>query len=392
MKKSWRTALWVLAAIAVAALLAYALLPAPVDADVAAVSRGPMSVTADEQGETRNHDRYVISAPVAGRLQRIVLRSGDAVQAGQTVAELAPLPLGVRERAEGEARLAAARGLSREAREHLLHARADLAQAERDLARAQDLHRKGFVPVQSVEQAANMVDTTRNETAAADFRARAAAADVDAARAGLLAAAAPGSATLIALHAPVAGRVLQVPDDNERVVAAGTPLLVLGDMRRLEVVIEFLSSDAVGIRPGMPVLFDGWGGARTLHGRVRVVEPWAFTKISALGVEEKRTRVIADFSDDPAPLGDGFRVNAHVLLWSSADTLRVPASALFRCGSNWCAYVVDGGRARQREVSIGQRNPSLAEVRGGLQDGTRVILYPDNRLADGARIRVRAAR
>ena len=374
-------------AIALVALLVVLWMPSPVEVDAADVQAGPMRVTVDDQGETRSHDRFVLSAPVAGRLARIALHDGDAVTGGQVVAEIAPLPLSTREREEIVARVAAADALQREAEQRVRHADEDLAQAQRELERTRRLVAEKFVAPQAAERAQNLERTAASEAEAARQRARAAAADVQAARAGLAATRAGG---LVQVRAPMAGRILRVHDASERVVAAGTPLMVVGDLARLEVVVELLSSDAVKVAAGMPVLIDGWGGDRALRATVRRVEPYAVTKVSALGIEEKRVNVVADFVDPPGAIGDGYRITARIVVWQAEQVLKVPVSALFRCAEAWCVFVVDGGRARRRTVEIGQRNLTEAEVRAGLEAGMRVIRYPSNAVEEGVRVNVRA--
>ncbi len=375
-------------AIALVALLVVLWMPSPVEVDAAEVQAGPMRVTVDDQGETRSHDRFVLSAPVAGRLARIALHDGDAVTGGQVVAEIAPLPLSTREREEIVARVAAADALQREAEQRVRHADEDLAQAQRELERTRRLVAEKFVAPQAAERAQNLERTAASEAEAARQRARAAAADAQAARAGLAATRAGG---LVQVRAPMAGRILRVHDASERVVAAGTPLMVVGDLARLEVVVELLSSDAVKVAAGMPVLIDGWGGDRALRATVRRVEPYAVTKVSALGIEEKRVNVVADFVDPPGAIGDGYRITARIVVWQAEQALKVPVSALFRCAEAWCVFVVDGGRARRRTVEIGQRNLTEAEVRAGLEAGMRVIRYPSNAVEEGVRVRARAA-
>ena len=187
----------------------------------------------------------------------------------------------------------------------------------------------------------------------------------------------------------MSGRILRIHDPSERVVAAGTPLLTIGNLGGLEIVVELLSSEAVKVAPGMPVLVEGWGGDRALRAKVRRVEPYAVTKVSALGIEEKRVNVIADFVDPPGPIGDGFRVTARIVTWQADKVLKVPASALFRCASAWCVFVVEEGRARRRSIEVGHRNLVEAEVNRGLVAGERVIRYPGNEVGDGARVRLR---
>jgi HlyD family secretion protein len=384
----WRKILYVIAALAAAALLLVVLLPDAIPVDVAPVDQGALRVTVDDQGETRSHDRFVVVAPVAGRLMRIALHDGDAVVEGQVLAQIAPLPMSARERQEQTARVASAEAVQREAEQHVRHAEEDLAQARRERQRVEKLVSSGFVSQQAAEQARNLEATSANEAEAARFRARSAAAEVKVARSGLLGAQAESaqSGALVKIRAPVAGRILRIPDPSERVVAAGTTLLTLGDLRGLEVVIELLSSEAVKVSPGMPVLLEGWGGSEPLRARVRLVEPYAVTKVSALGIEEKRVNVIADFVDPPGALGDGFRVTARIVTWSADSVLKVPTSALFRCDQAWCVFSVVNHRAKRRVVEVGHRNPLEAEVVRGLNAGELVIRHPGNQITEGSRV------
>ncbi len=238
---------------------------------------------------------------------------------------------------------------------------------------------------QVAEQARNAEVTIANEVEAARFRVKSAAAEVTLAKSGLVAVQ-DGQGTLFNIRSPVAGRILRIPDPSERVVAAGTPLLTLGDLNKLEVVIELLSTEATQVKPGMPVILDGWGGNQPLKARVQRVEPYAFTKVSALGIEEKRTNVVADFVEAPQALGDGYRVNAHIVVWSADAVTKVPASALFRCAETWCAFVVENGRAKRRVVTIGHRNAQEAEVLEGLAPGEAVIHHPANQIDESVRV------
>lgn len=385
MELSRRKMVYGAAMLAAGALAVWFLRPVPVRVDIASVEKGSMQVTVDEQGETRSHDRFVVTAPVAGRLNRISLHDGDALRVNQVVAQIAPLPLSVREHDEQIARIAAAESRQREAEELVRHAAEDLAQARRESARVERLVKDGFMSGQAAEQARNAEVTIANEAEAARFRAKSAAAEVSLAKSGLIAVQG-GKGALFSVRSPVAGRILRIADASERVVQAGTPLLTVGDLRKLEVVIELLSTEATQIRAGMPVILDGWGGKQLLRARVQRVEPYAYTKVSALGVEEKRTNVVAEFVDAPQALGDGYRVNAHIVVWSAEAALKVAASALFRCGDNWCAFVIENDRAKRRLVKIGQRNAQEAEVLEGLAAGETVIRHPANQIDEGVRV------
>ena len=367
--------------------------PAPVEVDVAAVSTGPMIVTVDEDGETRAHDRFVVSAPVAGRVSRIEFHEGDPVKERQVVARIWPLPLSARERDEQLARIASAQALNKEADEQVRRAKTEHEQAMRERNRVGQLVRDGFVSAQAAEKAIVAEITSTNALDAARFRARAAAAELRAAQAAQLAIETkPGSRAVVKLESPVSGKVLRILEKSERVVAAGEPLLIVGDAHDLEIVIDFLSTEAVKIKPGMPVLIEGWGGEEPLQAKVRVVEPYAFTKISALGVEEQRVNVIADFIGSRDALADAYRVEARVVTWQADNVLKAPASALFRRQNGWAAFVPEDGRARLRTVETGQRTAFEVEVLSGLQAGERVILHPSNDIADGARVSVRQNR
>ncbi|UCH49528.1 MAG: efflux RND transporter periplasmic adaptor subunit [Betaproteobacteria bacterium] len=379
--------------VAATAGIAYLFMPAPIDVDIAPVTKGPMMVTVDEDGETRAHDRFVVSAPVAGRVSRIELHEGDPVKQGQVVAQVWPLPLSARERDEQMARIASAKALKKEADEQVRRAKTEHDQAMRERNRVAQLVRDGFVSPQAAEKAIVAEITSSNALDAARFRARAAAAELRAAQAAELAISAkPGSRAAVKLESPVSGKVLRIPEKSERVVAAGEPLLIVGNAEDLEIVIDYLSTEAVKIKPGMPVLIEGWGGDEPLQAKVRVVEPYAFTKISALGVEEQRVNVIADFVGSHAELADAYRIEARVVIWQADNVLKAPASALFRRQNGWAAFVPEDHHARLRAVETGRRTAFDVEVLGGLQAGEHVILHPSNDIADGTRVHVRQSR
>ena len=198
-----------------------------------------------------------------------------------------------------------------------------------------------------------------------------------------------GANAVVPLRSPTAGQILRIPERSERVVTPGTALMTVGDPRALEIVIDVLSSEGVKVKPAMPVRLEGWGGPQPLQARVRLVEPFAFTKVSALGVEEQRVNVVADFVDPPQSLGDAFRVEARIVIWSSEDTLKIASNALFRKGEGWAVFVADGRRARLRAVKPGHGGPLETEILEGLAAGDRVLLHPSNEIADGTRIKVR---
>ena len=365
--------------------------PAAVEVETAAAERGPMSVTVDEEGETRVRNRFVVAAPLSGRVERITLDEGDVVAEGDIVVRMYPLPLDPRTVAESTARLDAAQAANREADARVEQARAALEQAVRAAGRARRLGKDGTISAEELELAVLQETTRRKDLEAAEFAARRADYDVKAAQAALLATAGGAQSNSedkveVELRSPVNGSVLRVFEESERVVSVGTPLLEIGDPAALEVVVDLLSTDAVLVRPQAPMLVDDWGGNGALEAQVRLVEPSGFTKISALGVEEQRVNVIADFVDPPGALGDGYRVEARIVVWKGDDVRKIPSSALFRRKGAWNVFVVEDGRARHREVEIGHRNPTEVQIVSGLEEGETVILHPSDLLDEGVRV------
>lgn len=403
MTQKWRARIaYLLGALALTAVIGYGFMPKPVPVELAAVDRGRLAVTVEEEGKTRVRERYVVAAPVSGQARRVLLKVGDAVAAGQVVASIEPAraaSLDPRSRAQAQARVEAAQSSLLAARESARAAAAEARLAEQELARAESLGKASFVSQSAVDQARSRLQAGQATRQAADYAVQVAQHEVALARAALIEADAPatpagkgGSAEVLALTAPVAGRVLAVPHESEGVVQAGQALLEIGNPASLEVVVELLSTAAVKVGVGGKVLLDRWGGPETLEGRVRVVEPAGFTKVSALGVEEQRVRVLLDIVS-PAEvwrsLGDGYRVEAAFVLWEAPDVPRVPTSALFRQGDGWAVFVVEDGRAHPRKVGIGQRNGLEAQVLDGLKVGEQVVAHPDEKIVEGTRVKPR---
>jgi len=382
-----------LIASAAAVLITLSFRPKPVEIDAARAVRGELQVTVDEDGETRAHDRFTVAAPIAGRLSRIEFHEGDEVSPDAVLATISPLPLDAREIAEIRARIQSAEARKREADELVTRWESDHAQAGRDLNRAHQLVKDRIIAQQEVEQAESKYTSTAKELEAAKFRDQAAAADVEREKAGLVSLEAQQNQTgkLVTIRAPTRCRILRILEKSERVVPFGTPIVVLSNPKRIEIVLDVLSADAVKIKPGAPAIIENWGGPKPLRARVRMIEPYGFTKVSALGIEEQRANVIADFLDSPDGLGDGYRVDARIVIWQNADVLKVPASSLFRVGEQWSAFVVESGRARVVRVEVGHRSASEAEIIKGLDVGAQVILHPANDLNEGARVAVRGA-
>lgn len=388
-QRQWRRRILLTAlALGVGVLVWIMLRPAPIPVETAKATRGPMRVTVDEDGETRAHDRFVIAAPIPGRLLRVELEEGDSVRENQVVVMIEPLPLNQQQQEEVLGRIASVEAAKRQADARAEHAREDYEQSKRDLERAEKLAREKVISAQSLEQARNAEITSGNELQAARFNALAAASDVKVARAGLVGIEGGTAARkVISLHAPIAGRVLRVVEKSERVVQAGAPVVVLGDPGKIEIVTDVLTTDAVNIKPGATAFLEAWGGDHPLRAKVRLVEPAGFTKISALGVEEKRVNVIADFIDPPNGLGDGYRVETRIVTWESSDVLKIPGSAAFRDRDGWSVFVVYGGRARRRAIQIGHRNQTEAEILSGINVNESVVLHPSNQLGEGVRVR-----
>ncbi len=384
----------------------------PPMAEVGEVRRGPLRVTVEEEGKTRVRDRYAVSAPVAGFARRLRWRVGDAVKSGDVVAVLEPLRAEVldsRSREQSVARVKAADASWRAAEQRLRSAeeqarvsQAEAAHAKLELERAERLHKSGDVSLDRRERASTDARRTEAALKAAEHAAgtaraqvETARAELEAARAALLDSAASDgvqAAELVTVRSPVSGRVLRLLHESEGVVRAGEPFLEIGNARALEVEVEVLSADAVKMGPATRVLFTRWGGERELEGRVRLVEPTGFTKISALGVEEQRVRVITDLTSPEEQwrrLGDGYRVEASFIVWEGDQVLQVPASALFRFGDNWAVFVVEGESARRRTVQVGHRTGLAAEVLSGAQQGERVIVHPDDTIQEGRPVAVK---
>jgi HlyD family secretion protein len=373
-------------AIVLVVLIVAGLWPQPVPVETAVCSQGKLRATVDEEGKTRIKQRYVISAPVTGQLRRIPFKAGAEVKAGESViAVIDPLPptlLDARSRSLAEARRdSAAASLEKTRAAHTF--------AASELRRFEKLYAESTVAVQEIEAARMREAMAAKDLSAAEAALRVAEAE--------LSEFAPGSGAAnqplqnpTEVKAPVSGRVLRVFEENSRVVSAGTPLVELGDPADLEVVVEVLSRDGAAIAPGSKVEFEQWGGGTPLIGRVRLVEPAAFTKVSALGVEEQRVKLIADLLTPPdqrPSVGDNFRVEARIIVWETDRALKVPAGALFREGQQWAAFVQDNGHAQLRVVTIGRSSGTETQILDGLKVGEQVILYPGSRVHDGQRVR-----
>lgn len=395
MSKIVRRALGALVAILVLVGVVYAYLPKPVPVDLGTARRGPLVVAVREDGRTRVADRFEMSAPVNGNLGRLELAAGDRVAQGQVLARIVPLPsplLDARSRAGAEARVAQAQAAARQSRAAIARAEASLSMAASEAARQRRLGERGATSPAALERAELAERSAREELASARFGARVAGHEVAMAQAALGAGRAGGEgAESLEITSPVDGVVLQVHQESEGVVQAGAPILELGDPGRLEVVVDVLTTDAVDIAPGAPVAIVNWGGDGAIAAHVRRVEPSAFTRVSALGVEEQRVNVLIDL-DAPrerwASLGDGYRVEAEIRLWEGDEVLQVPSSSVFRHEGSWAVYVVGDGddTVSRRPVEVGHRGEQAVELTSGLRPGERVVLYPSDRVAEGVTV------
>lgn len=390
----------VLAVVAVGAIVAgfaYALREKPQLVDVGTVTRGPMRVTVSQEGVTRVREVYAVSSPIAGHLSRTVLDEGDAVRAGVTVvAAIHPLDpplIDSRSQAELVAAREAARAAVSMAEIDLKRLQSDLQFSRDNLERAKALAKTNFLAQSALQKARTDVEVLEAQIASAKAAIELRKAELASAEARLIPPSDPNrkpeASCCVHLTAPVDGVVLSVFARSEQPVAVGTKIAEIGDPRDIEVTVDLLSSDAVRIAPGSPAEIFDWGGDRILAARVRRIDPAGFTKVSALGIEEQRVNLVLDLDDKDPRLGHGFRVYARLTLWQSEDTLRLPISALFRDGQDWSLFAIRDGRARQVAVEIGQMNDEVAELKGGLADGDRVILHPSDMVSDGTLVEAR---
>lgn len=375
------------AAAGTALIAAIALWPEALVVDVVPVVKGPIQVTIDEDGLTRVRQRFVVSAPVSGRLQRVELEPGDVVRRDMVVARLLPADaplLDARIRAELAAGAEAAKAALERAAAEQKRARATQERARTFLRRQQELLRAGAASLDDVDAAAATTMNAEAAMQAADAAADGARHDLELARARLQAPRSGGRA--VDVTAPSHGVVLRRLRESESVVAAGEPLLELGDPADLEIVVDVLSTDALKIPPRAAALVGGWGESEPLRGYVRRIEPSGFVKLSSLGIEEQRVNVIIALDEPPPNMGDGYRIDVQILLWAADEAVKVPIGSLFRHGDEWAVFVVDEGRARLRQVRIGQRNANEAQVLAGVAAGDPVVLYPPDTLTDGGRV------
>lgn len=393
---------WILPTAGVAALVGFAFVPRPVGVDIGTVRKQPMMVTVDDDGETRVRERYIISAPLGGRLLRVALDPGDSVKDGDILATIdpgSPDLLDPRTRAQLEAMVRASQATVSRAKAQVESATVDFDQEQKNVDRNAKLVESGGVSQAEFEESQRRYEAAKYAMSAAKSNFEVAQFELEQAKAALIHTQGGGDQESpdeknwnFVIHSPVAGKVLRVHEESSRMLQPGSPILEVGDPTDLEIKIDVLSQDAAVIRPGQKLIIEHWGGEETLTGRVRLVEPSAYTKVSALGVDEQRVDVIADFDSlpkDGESIGDGYRIEARIVVWESPGVLTVPSGALFRSDEDWAVFRIADGKAHLQAVEIGHRNGQVAEIVSGLSPGDTVVLHPGDQIEDGTRIEPR---
>ncbi|NJO31878.1 MAG: HlyD family efflux transporter periplasmic adaptor subunit [Rhodospirillales bacterium] len=376
---------------------AWALWPKAIAVDVARIARGPILITVEDEGKSRIKDLYTVSTPITGKVVRLSLEAGDHVKKDMTtiavIEPMAPAFLDVRTHRELEAHAEAAKAGVALAEAEANQAQAELAFAQSELVRATSLSRTKTISERALERARIDVETRQASLARAKAGLEVRKRELESARARLIAPEEAWNGEVptgccVTVKAPVSGRVLRVMQESERVIAAGTPLIEIGDLKNLEFVVDLLSADAVKVADGAGAIIDGWGGP-PLDAKVTRIEPAGFTKVSALGIEEQRVRTILQLrgaAEVASKLGHEYRILVRISVYEIASALRVPISALFRRGDQWAVYIVENGRTRSSAVQVGYRNGQFAEVLGGLAEGKLVVLHPSDRVHEGTRV------
>lgn len=394
-----RRIFWIVIALLVVTAIVVAVLPKPVPVEMGTVTKGLLVVTAEGEAKTRIKDRFVVSAPVSGQMPRFSLHPGDQVKLGQEILFVSPTDaplLDARSKAQAEAQVKMARAAKAQANTRVGLAKTALEFEQTELGRMKQLFTTGGVAQAAVDAAELKSRSAQAELESAKFGERIAQFQLETAEASLLrftkGAGEEDQGARVAVRAPIDGTVLRVFQESAGPVVVGAPLVELGDRRAMEVVIELLSTDAVQIKPDALVQIDRWGGDHNLEGRVRLIEPSGYTKISALGIEEQRVNVIADFTgpvEQWSVLGDNFRVHARIVVWQKEDAVKIPISALFRQDKAWAVYTVENGKAKRKEIEIGRRNQTEAEIQKGLNEGETLIVHPSDLVKDGIQVAAR---
>ena len=441
MKNLPRKAIYLLTGLGAIVAIGFTLRPSPLPVDLATVKRGDLAIAIDAEGKTRIRSRFIISTPVAGKLERIQLDEGDLVTQGEIIAQIDPLTLTTRIQEleaqirqfqaqrqgiatmrpkqsailQAKAQIKAAQALKREADAEVLKANSALEQYRRELQRFQELHEQGVYPEQELETAKLQVSFYTENLKITKQKVDNANANVESTQKALstleaeqqdpdylldvynaqIAATQAQIAELkedlaqTQIRSPASGRILRILQKSYRHVEAGTQILEVGNSSELEIVVDLLSKDAISVQPGDKMLVSI--GDQTFKAKVKYIEPSAFTKVSALGVEEQRVNLIGNFLDTNLPLGDRYRINTKTVIYEQKNVLTIPLSSLFRCEQNWCVFAVEEGRIRETTIEIGQRNDFETEVIRGLQEGETIVLYPSEQIENGIKVTPRAS-
>lgn len=380
-RRRWLIILLVIAG--VGAIVALSLRPQPVSVETAVVEQRELMVTVQEQGRTRAREPFTVAAPVGGQLLRTALIEGDRVTRGQVIASIAAAPENQRTEAVLRAALVAAEARAAAAEATLNEAEINLQRAQQEAQRREQLFDASMIGQEERDRYRQAADAAQVRLAASEAGLAAARADMESARSQLIGYGSSGPEGEVAVLAPADGYVYKVFEKSERVVTAGTPLFQISHGEALELVVDLLTQEAVLVSPGDRMLISGWGGTETLEGRVNYIEPEAFTKFSALGVEEQRVNVIGELVGTNPGLGAEYRVEAAIVIWENPNVLTVPTSALFRRDEGWHVFVVEADTAMLRAVQTGQRNVEFAEVLDGLEAGAEVVVFPSDLVEDG---------
>lgn len=372
--------------IILALITLYATRPSPLPVEAATTERRTLTILVEEQGRTRARDPYIVAAPITGRLLRSELDEGNTVTSGQLIARIALAPEDQRSEAISRANLTAAEARYAAAEAAQMETDSAYARARNEEQRRNELFKNNLTSQEEMEYYFQVTDSAEARFLSAQATLAAAAADVESARSRLLGFDLNNEEGIQEVNAPVDGTIYRVYEESERVVQAGTPLFDISNDDTLEIVIDLLTQDAVKVEAGDPVLISGWGDDRVISGRVSYIEPQAFTKISALGVEEQRVNVIGEFLEPHAPLGAGYRIEAGIVVWEEENILTVPTSAIFQRNNDWQIFVINDGEVELRQLELGQRGREFAQVLDGIAEGETIILYPSDLIEEGIEV------
>ena len=392
MKRAVTWSVRIALAVALVGAIVWALRPRPIVVETAKATRGVLDATVTAEGKTRVRDLFVVAAPVDGELERIRFKAGDTVSSEIVIARIwpvAPRPLDVRSRAEALAAVSAARAAIERAEATEKEALGALTHAESQLVTARTLSKAGAAAANDFEHAEHEVEIRRQAVQASRAALKVARADLDRANAAAEVSTDQTGRTVTPVRSPASGRILRVVRESAGPVAAGTPLVQVGNVAAIEIVADFLTTDAMSVTPGAKAIIRDWGGTEALTARIRQIDPGAFTKVSALGLEEQRVPIVLDLvSERPPAFGNDFHVNVAIVVWTGHDVLTVPSTALFRVGESWAVFVVRDGRAHLRRVAIGRSDDTRSVVEEGLDAGDEVVMQPSDALQDGSRVAV----